>query len=657
VTSRAAFGDFARTVTWQLNQAQRRSIRLPGESGQAQIAREISAAVRRALHVMTGYAQDICRAQRGLPTVGAAAQDPWVRAADQAFQALASADAVRPAEVTKVDHQPDDWQADPRLSNLSAAVSAMMLGRDLLHTHLGPRDDNLVWPRSEWAPIVRSQPVASAQLHNLGGWASQLALYAGHTAAVSRAITPQDRLDLNRACQGLWVASWAVGCAQERQPVATEHLRLLEAVPVNSLPSACSPAVSEGVAGLCDGIIRTAERLRAAARRAASQAASSPALTRESLRLTAGCCAITSSNLRLVLRTLSVQHGHNREPLDASLSDSADAANVARADWLRVTEAWDSISTDTRGVMGWASVEAKALALWTGRLAYADPRWSPALGPRHEPRSAADLASSPDQVSQVVGAVHYTCHTLAQVAEADLIQARTASMTGRLVVPTRSLPDSFDVPYRFAPAPGTRSEELTSSYKLALDASNKATDAIAEIAAQVKAPSQVLTTLREVVHASPVALADRLPSQPRWNPARPGRERRPRGDPSGRCRKPMPPGPVERILLDLDVADKADLEQAAALDVAADQLILRAATATRPAHPGRNLSRSAGSAQLITRLSANTEAQVPAALLPNRLSSTRKPINRGLVFAVATPRRPTPRPSARPADPEAEAGA
>jgi hypothetical protein len=39
-------------------------------------------------------------------------------------------------------------------------------------------------------------------------------------------------------------------------------------------------------------------------------------------------------------------------------------------------------------------------------------------------------------------------------------------MMGRLIVPTRSLPDSFDVPYRFAPAPGTRSAPLLSSYDM-----------------------------------------------------------------------------------------------------------------------------------------------------------------------------------------------
>ena len=80
----------------------------------------------------------------------------------------------------------------------------------------------------------------------------------------------------------------------------------------------------------------------------------------------------------------------------------------------------------------------------------------------------------------------------------------------------------------------------------------------------------------------------------------------------------MPPGPVERILLDLDITSADDLKKAAALDTAADQLILRAAATAQTARPGRDPGRSAGTAELITHLVAANGDRVPAALLPVR---------------------------------------
>jgi hypothetical protein len=75
---------------------------------------------------------------------------------------------------------------------------------------------------------------------------------------------------------------------------------------------------------------------------------------------------------------------------------------------------------------------------------------------------------------------------------------------------------------------------------------------------------------------------------------------------------------VERILLDLDITSSDDLKKAAAIDTAADQLILRAAATARTTRPGRDPGRSAGTAELITHLVAANGDRVPAALLPPR---------------------------------------
>jgi hypothetical protein len=101
-----------------------------------------------------------------------------------------------------------------------------------------------------------------------------------------------------------------------------------------------------------------------------------------------------------------------------------------------------------------------AKSLWTGRLAYADPAWTPDLGPAHVLRTPEQLAPSAAELAGLVAAVHHACDTLSQLAAADLSQLTIASRAGRLLVPTRTLPESFDVPHPFAPAPGPRADPL-----------------------------------------------------------------------------------------------------------------------------------------------------------------------------------------------------
>lgn len=94
----------------------------------------------------------------------------------------------------------------------------------------------------------------------------------------------------------------------------------------------------------------------------------------------------------------------------------------------------------------------------------------------------------------VVAAIHHACATLTRLAEADHAQIVTAARAGRILVPTRSLPESFDIPYPFAPAPGARVEPLLCAYHDARTASSQVTADVGAVAAAVRAPSQVITT-------------------------------------------------------------------------------------------------------------------------------------------------------------------
>lgn len=170
-------------------------------------------------------------------------------------------------------------------------------------------------------------------------------------------------------------------------------------------------------------------------------------------------------------------------------------------------------------------------------------------------------------------------------------------------MPTRSLPDEYDVPYRFAPAPPSSADPLLSSYYHSLQASREATEATATLAAEVQAGIRILTTGRAAAYRSPSAWAGRS-----LHPALADLGRDHQGaSTAARHSHLVPPGPVERIFIGLEVSSTSDLEQAAAIDRAADKLILRATARPIPSDASRDAGRSAGSTKLAERaLTAGT---------------------------------------------------
>lgn len=589
MTRRATFGDFATSAEHHLRRLQ---WTWP-TGGDRAAAGDVVADLSRAVHALACYADDAVRVLDADQLARDRQLGIWVRAATQTREALVTAEAALPAapgpEGDVSNGRPGRGSGD-----LRGATRSMTLGRDLLHTHDAFATGRLAAGGSEWTPVVSSAPVTCAVLREAGGWTRQIAGHAYRMCSAAGCPEAERRI-LSAAGKTLSQVSWAVGAAQERRPVRQGQLRLLHAIPVNTIPEACLPAGGDSAADLAAGVISTAERLRIAAKQVPAEAPWSRQLTRETLRQTAGCCAINASSLQI---TLAAQRGTPGRPATASLAEAADAVDRARHAWLAVTESWNWITTDTRGAVGPAGIEAAALALWTGRLAYANPDWTPNLGPHHQPRQAGELATDTDQLRGSLDAAHHVAHTLAKVAETDRDQVRAAAMAGRLIVPTRSLPDEYDVPYRFAPAPPSSSDPLQSSYNRALRASEEATAAMAQVAAEMQADSRVLTTARAATRGDPSAWAGQPLHELSADLGRTQRRESP-----GATRHPQlaPPGPVERALLSLEVTSKPDLEQAAAIDKAADRLILRAA-ATAPPLQRRELRRSPGAAELDRRV-------------------------------------------------------
>jgi hypothetical protein len=608
VTTRPVFGDFAAAASTHLS----RAARPPGTGTTPAVAAvgnadDIARSLSRLLTVMTRYAADIEAAtSRPRPERGKAG--PWERAAVRAAEALRNAAEHLPPESAPAARARPPGRArqpDPAARRLDAAATALTVGRDLLQTHLATRPGGAPRDRSEWAPVILSPPVTRALLHEVGSWAGQLAPL-GSQRALARAPaygTPNARRQLAAASQWLWDLYWAVQSADEHDPLPTEHIDLLHAIPASALTPRHLPDGTEPVTRLCHGTITTAERVRHHARAAIPRASWSPALTMESVRGTADLATVISHNCQLLLATLVTSAEQHRAPsLAAQLAEAADAAGHARHAWLQAARAWDTLITDTRGTISRTARETADLALWTGRLAYASPAWTPGLGPGHAARPADQLISRPADLPTVVAAVHHAQDTLTQLAEADHSQLRTASVTGRLLLPAPALPEFFDSPYIFGPAPASSTEPLLAAYRDARTASARAFGRTGAVAEAVRAPSQVLTTARAATHAS---TSD--PPAPKHRATEPSRPR-----PAANM-----PGLVERILHDLGITTPDVLQRATAIDHATEQLLLETAHEPGPTRPGAyriDLSRSASTAEIITHMLASGDPRAAVLL-------------------------------------------
>jgi hypothetical protein len=618
VTTRPAFGDFADAVRAQLRPAVRLpqpSAEGPRETARAGQIQEVTRSMAGVVTVMARYSADIAAVLAG-PHPKASLPGTWSRASIQAHEALENASAFLRAVPPGTRRPGRRRAADPVARRLDAAAGTLAAGRDLLHTHIAVQPDGSRRELSEWAPVITSAPVARALLLELGLWARRTAEHGARIALpgpAARHGTGEQRHRLNTACQWLWVLDCAVQDAQRHHPVTTAEIRLLHAIPASTPAPRCLPSGAETVAALCQGTIATAERIRHATTITAPDSTWSPALTADSLSHAATCSTVISHNCEILLATLAAharQHGSDR--LADSLLGCADATGQARAAWLRAARSWYRITTDTRGTITPAAAETADLALWTGRLAYADPSWTPALGPAHTTRTPQALAPEPGDLPAVVAAVHQASQTLTQIAAADHSQIRAAAQAGRLLVPTRSLPDRFDIPYPFAPAPRDRINALLDAYQHAGTASAQATAAVAAIAVDVRAPSHIRTLSRAAIRGDSELLAAS---------ERESTQQGPESHPVQGL-----PGPVERILHDLGVTSPTMLARASAIDQLGEQLILGAADAIEPAQAGLeavSLSRSTGSAELINHMLASGRPEAASILRPPTRSVSR----------------------------------
>ena len=296
--------------------------------------------------------------------------------------------------------------------------------------------------------------------------------------------------------------STCVQAAQRADPVSAADRDLLLAIPLNApLPRPVLDG-SEPVTALYDAVITSAERARHAAWVTGTQPAWSPHLTADSLRQVAATSTVTSHHCEILLRSLAARTADSDTAgLSARLLRAADAAGRARTAGCTLARALNQVDTDTMRHLAPTAGEAGDLALCTGRLAYADPAWTLSSGPGHQPRPPHDLAPHPGDVPLALAAAHHACDAVTSLAYAQRERIRTAASAGRLLVPTRSLPDTMDIPRPFAPA---LPDHIYALLRLCQDTAEAAAEASAqagEAAAAVRAPSHLLTAARAAARA------------------------------------------------------------------------------------------------------------------------------------------------------------
>jgi hypothetical protein len=481
---------------------------------------------------------------------------------------------------------------------LDATAVTLTAGRDLLHTHLARDPRGARQFRSEWAPVICSPPAEQALLAELASLARQITPPCTDLAASSGTPDTADaRRSLHRACGWLQVFSACVQTAQRTSPVSAADRDLLHAIPVNApLPRPILDG-TEPVTGLCDAVITSAERARHAAWVTGNQPAWSPHLTADSLRQVAATTTVTSHHCQILLRSLAARTTDTAPGLTARLLRAADAAARARDNWLHLAQALNHVDTDTMRHLSPTTGEPADLALTTGRLAYADPAWTLSSGPGHQPRPPADLAPHPGDLPLALAATHHACDAITTLAYTERERIRTAASAYRLLVPTRSLPDTMDIPRPYAPALRDHIYTLLSLCQDAAAPAAEATAQAGEAAAALHAPSHILTTARAATNAN----RDTSPA-------------------TGELASALQPceltGAVQNILHGLGITSPHLLQRAADLDQATEQLIIHAAEQ-------RGLHHNPPSP-----LTPNTSATTPAPVHSSYVSTGQRPATR-----------------------------
>ncbi len=566
MTSRTTFGELIAVADRSLESAARRAAAggpLHADTVAAEAA-EFLAVVNPMLKTMSRYAADVTAVLAPVPDQAPAAHSPWTSAAAEVRSAIVDAHRDRQKDSPAGRAWPHQRLTSSVIRDIDTAVTAISAARDLLHTHFHTSQDGTRHYRSEWASVIASPAAQKAVLIEVAGWSRHLVALGHRITSVPRSRTPsyKQRHSVAGICQGLTALIAAVDTAQNLDPVTTADIRQLHAIPASMTGRPREPDRDESIATLHRGIAECAEHVRVSTTTSLPDATWSPAVSTESFRQTATCAVVISHHAEILQRSLGARARQlGATQVSDDLIASAGTAGKARRAWLTAARAWQHFTIDTTTGITPAAQETADLAWWTGRLAYADPDWTLASGPRHDRRPPDLLAPNPETFTGTLTALHQVCATLTSLAAADYTRIRTAARAGRILAPAAQAPSS--APAQYERAPVSDCGYLLATYREAGVASVKATAKVSELSAQQDVYLNELTCL--MVPENQPAQATILSTSATAIVAH---------DPQA------PPGPIERTLLDLGVTSPELLNRGITLDKAASQLLADAADHT-----------------------------------------------------------------------------
>jgi len=188
--------------------------------------------------------------------------------------------------------------------------------------------------------------------------------------------------------------STSVRQAHHDRPLSAEDLELLRAVPAGACLPRWRPDTGEPVRRLPEAVAATAERARHVAWKSDSQPPWPPGVSVNSLRQTAAASTLASHHCEILLRSLARGQRMAGEP-GIALRSAADAIGRMRTSWLGIAHALDQAASSNQEQPSPVATAAGDLALWTGRLAYANPGWTLASGPALAARPGRNVPGSP----------------------------------------------------------------------------------------------------------------------------------------------------------------------------------------------------------------------------------------------------------------------
>ena len=433
-------------------------------------------AQRSAVYQLSRMAATVTRFLADLPDEGGALPNPEREAGAPVITAkLALARAVHSLRPVAEAASTAATDPHPAVAHLAAAADNLAACRDLLQTHFTTGREGTRTGRSYWAPVITSGRVTAALLGELAACLHGMERWIAAQTPTWHA-SPNRRLPAQRALRSAepWLAQAATviqAAQQAHYPLPARSL--LDAIPSNTPPPRRPPIADEPVHDLCEHIPHTAERLRYITCNFAPHARWSPAATSLSWRRDALASAIITHASEIILRTLA--EGASQLSLEpafaAGLYDAAAAMGGTWTSWRAITGHWDIVTTGAWRGSGLTPVayEIDDLVVQTGRLAYRNPRWTPACSDTSQTRDLRDLAYSAHSISAALSTVHHAADVINRIAADDHRAVLDAANDNRLYVPTRLLPDTYDIPQPYTPAPCAYLDALLIAYDTATE--------------------------------------------------------------------------------------------------------------------------------------------------------------------------------------------